>query len=101
MINKHIPVMLEEVKSFIPKDKKISVIDATFGAGGYSNSILSSFDVDQLIAIDRDPVSEVFAKELKSKHINFKLVNDKYNTKIKYSIQFYLFILFFNFNLIK
>ena len=71
--------MLEEVKSFIPKDKKISVIDATFGAGGYSNSILSSFDVDQLIAIDRDPVSEVFAKELKNKHINFKLVNDKFS----------------------
>ena len=35
-INKHIPVMLNQIKSFIPFDKKINVIDATFGGGGYS-----------------------------------------------------------------
>ena len=79
MENKHIPVMLEEVKSFIPKSKKINVIDATFGAGGYSSSIIKEFKVKQLIAIDRDPISEIFAKELKNKHINFKLVNDKFS----------------------
>ena len=57
--------MLEEVKSFIPKNKKINVIDATFGGGGYSRSILKSYRVNQLIAIDRDPISKIFAQELK------------------------------------
>ena len=71
--------MLEEVKSFIPKSKKINVIDATFGSGGYSSSIIKDFKVNQLIAIDRDPISEIFAKELKNKYINFKLVNDKFS----------------------
>ena len=79
MKNKHIPVMLEEVKSFIPNSKKINVIDATFGSGGYSSSIIKEFKVNQLIAIDRDPISEIFAKELKNKYINFKLVNDKFS----------------------
>ena len=79
MENKHIPVMLEEVKSFIPNSKKINVIDATFGSGGYSSSIIKEFKVNQLIAIDRDPISEIFAKELKNKYINFKLVNDKFS----------------------
>ena len=71
--------MLEEVKSFIPKNKKINVIDATFGSGGYSSSIIKEFKVNQLIAIDRDPISEIFSKELKNKCINFKLVNDKFS----------------------
>ena len=79
MKNKHIPVMLEEVKSFIPNRKNINVIDATFGSGGYSSSIIKEFKVNQLIAIDRDPISEIFAKELKNKYINFKLVNDKFS----------------------
>ena len=79
MKNKHIPVMLEEVKSFIPNSKNINVIDATFGSGGYSSSIIKEFKVNQLIAIDRDPISEIFAKELKNKYVNFKLVNDKFS----------------------
>ena len=32
--NVHEPVMLEEIKKFIPITKKINVIDATFGGGG-------------------------------------------------------------------
>ncbi len=79
MINKHIPVMLDQVKSFIPKDKKISVIDATFGGGGYSSSILEEFNVSELLAIDRDPISQIFAKKIKKRFLNFKLINDKFS----------------------
>ena len=61
LINKHQPVLLEEIKTFIPKEKKINVIDATFGGGGYSSSILKNFNVNQLIAIDRDPISKIFS----------------------------------------
>jgi len=71
--------MIEEVKSFIPKNKIIKVIDATFGGGGYSKSILNEFDVSQLIAIDRDPITKKFANDLNTNYLNFRLVNDKYS----------------------
>lgn len=79
MINRHIPVMLEEVKSFIPNNKKINMIDATFGGGGYSKSILNEFDVKHLIAIDRDPISKYFFNELKEKYLNIELFNEKFS----------------------
>ena len=75
MKNNHIPVMLEEVQSYIPHDKEINVIDATFGGGGYSRAILKKFDVKQLVAIDRDPISKIFAGDLNEKYNNFSLVN--------------------------
>ena len=76
LINKHQPVLLEEIKTFIPKEKKINVIDATFGGGGYSRSILQYFNVSQLIAIDRDPISKIFSTELEEKYPDkFNLVN--------------------------
>ena len=40
ILNKHLPVMLKEIKSFIPTDKELNVIDATFGGGGYSKLII-------------------------------------------------------------
>ena len=59
MNNNHVPVMLKEVLSFIPKNKIINLIDATFGGGGYSKAILKDFDIKNLIAIDRDPISKI------------------------------------------
>ena len=75
MENKHIPVMIEEVKSYIPINKKLNIIDATFGGGGYSKIILENFKIGKLIAIDRDPLSNFFAKKLSEKYSNFKLIN--------------------------
>ncbi len=86
MQNRHIPVMLNEVKSYIRSDKKISVIDATFGGGSYSKSILENFDVKKLIAIDRDPITKIFSDELSKKFTNFELINgcfSKINDLIK------------------
>ena len=75
MKNSHIPVMLEEVKTFIPLNKKINVIDATFGGGSYSRAILENFNIESLIAIDRDPIAKIFAKDLNEKFNNFSFVN--------------------------
>ena len=44
MNNNHIPVMLEEVMSFIPTNKKINLIDATFERY-YSRAILKEFNI--------------------------------------------------------
>ena len=67
--------MLEEVKSYIPINKELNIIDATFGGGGYSKIFLENFKIGKLIAIDRDPLSNFFAKKLSEKYNNFKLIN--------------------------
>ena len=79
MNNSHVPVMLNEVLSFIPKEKKINLIDATFGGGGYSRAILKDFNIKNLIAIDRDPISKIFYKELKKDFDNIELFNQKFS----------------------
>ncbi len=79
MENLHNSVMINEIISFLPLKKSINVIDTTFGGGGYSKIILEKFNVNQLLAIDRDPISKIFAKELESKFSNFTLINDKFS----------------------
>ncbi len=79
MENLHKSVMIKEIISFLPLKKSINVIDATFGGGGYSKTILEKFNVNQFLAIDRDPISKIFAKELESKFTNFILINDKFS----------------------
>ncbi len=91
MENLHKSVMIKEIISFLPLTKSINIIDATFGGGGYSKTILEKFNVNQLLAIDRDPISKIFAKEIEFKFSNFTLINDKFskideivnNTKFK------------------
>ena len=90
MENSHKPVMINEIISFIPPKKLINVMDATFGGGGYSKAILEKLNVNQLLAIDRDPISKIFSKEIESKFSNFTFINDKFskveeivNTKFK------------------
>ena len=69
-VNLHQPVLLDEIIKFIPKEKKINVLDATFGGGGYSRSILKHFKVKKLIAFDRDPISKIFSTELEKQYPN-------------------------------
>ena len=79
MNNNHVPVMLNEVLSFIPKEKKINLIDATFGGGGYSRAILKKFNIKNLIAIDRYPISKIFYDELTKDFDNIELFNQKFS----------------------
>jgi len=100
MINNHIPVMLNEVKSFLPINKNINLIDATFGGGGYSKAILEEFNVKNLIAIDRDPISKIFFNELTKKYQNIVFFNEKFSKideliyKSKYSNEKFDVIIF-------
>jgi 16S rRNA (cytosine1402-N4)-methyltransferase len=71
--------MLKEVKSFIPTDREINLIDATFGGGGYSKAILEEFKIKNLVAIDRDPVSKIFFNQLKKNYKNIELFNEKFS----------------------
>ncbi len=59
----HIPVMLDEVVSYMsPKDGEL-YIDGTFGAGGYSRALLEAANC-KIIAIDRDPNVKKIAEDL-------------------------------------
>jgi 16S rRNA (cytosine1402-N4)-methyltransferase len=66
-VNKHIPVMLNEVLHYLqPEDGKVYV-DATFGAGGYSNALLENYDCI-VYAIDRDPEAKKISESLSKKY---------------------------------
>jgi len=58
----HLPVLLDEVVDAMqPRIGKL-LVDATFGAGGYSRALLSRGA--RLIAFDRDPSARRFAQDL-------------------------------------
>ena len=79
MINSHIPVMLDQIKSFIPTRRDLNLIDATFGGGGYSKAILEEFNIKNLLAIDRDPTAKIFYNKLKKRFKNIELFNEKFS----------------------
>ncbi len=58
----HIPVLLAEVLTALAPLAGARIVDATFGAGGYSSALLDEGAV--VMAIDRDPGVERFATEL-------------------------------------
>ncbi|MGI9392427.1 MAG: 16S rRNA (cytosine(1402)-N(4))-methyltransferase, partial [Parvibaculales bacterium] len=53
-MTRHVPVLLDEIcKALRPEEGQV-YIDATFGAGGYSQALLNAANCS-VIAIDRDP----------------------------------------------
>tara|TARA_B100000029_G_C17595732_1_gene964068 strand:- start:1475 stop:2428 length:954 start_codon:yes stop_codon:yes gene_type:complete len=77
-INKHIPVMINQAIEFLPHKDNLNVIDATFGGGGYSKHLLMHKNINNLIAIDRDPLAKIFANKLKNK-TNFKFIEGQFS----------------------
>lgn len=76
----HHPVMLNEVVASIKQTKKSTIIDCTFGCGGYSQKILETFPSLKVIAIDRDPSVKKFAEILEKKFKNrFEFINDRFS----------------------
>ncbi len=74
----HIPVMINEVlEALCICDGKIFV-DCTFGAGGYSKSILSKANCN-IISIDQDPTTQKYADKLLEEFGDrFKYVNENF-----------------------
>lgn len=56
----HIPVLLPQVLEHLNLRAGTTVLDATFGAGGYTRAILEAADV-RVIALDRDPAARTRA----------------------------------------
>ena len=61
----HYPVMLDQVIKICKPEKGGDFIDCTFGAGGYTNALLS-FPKTKVLALDRDSSTEKFSKKTKN-----------------------------------
>ncbi|WP_420471345.1 16S rRNA (cytosine(1402)-N(4))-methyltransferase RsmH [Brevundimonas sp. FT23042] len=59
MTSPHAPVLLDEVVEALAPRKGDVIIDATFGAGGYTRAILKTGAT--VVALDRDPTVQVHA----------------------------------------
>ena len=76
---KHLPVMADEVISYLQPKQKKKYIDGTFGQGGHSKKILSETECS-VLAIDRDSQSQKYADELKKEYPNkFSFFNEKFS----------------------
>jgi 16S rRNA (cytosine1402-N4)-methyltransferase len=57
MTTRHVPVMTAEVLRYLVHSNARTVVDATVGAGGHADAILSKHESLNLIGIDRDPAA--------------------------------------------
>lgn len=66
----HVPVMLNEVLEHLkPKPNQV-ILDMTFGAGGHSTALLQSAPGIKILALDRDPTANNYAKQLQEQYPN-------------------------------
>ncbi len=89
----HIPIMVNEILSFIEDKKNLSILDCTFGSGGHSQKFLEKGHC--VTAIDQDSNSLSIAEKLKNKFPNFFIhkTNFKNINSIKLKIKKFNFIL--------
>jgi 16S rRNA (cytosine1402-N4)-methyltransferase len=74
----HTPVLLPRVLETLGNIRGRTIVDATFGAGGYSRAFLERGA--KVIAFDRDPSVLLFAGELKKEHgDDFRFINEPFS----------------------
>ena len=71
----HVPVLLDEVVAALAPKPGQTIVDGTFGAGGYSRAILASGA--GVIAFDRDPTARAYADGLPPDR--FRLVERRFS----------------------
>jgi 16S rRNA (cytosine1402-N4)-methyltransferase len=72
----HIPVLLAEVLAALRPGPGMTLVDATFGAGGYTRAFLAAGA--SVIAFDRDPAAAVFAAPLAAR-ADFRLIRGPFS----------------------
>ncbi len=75
----HISVMLPEVLAALRAQPGETIIDGTFGAGGYSRAILDTGA--SVVAFDRDPSARKFATPLEETG-RFRLIDDRFSAMV-------------------
>lgn len=77
----HISVLLDEVVGAIePRPGKL-IVDATFGAGGYSRAFIEAGA--DVVAFDRDPTARRFAEPLATCG-RFRLIHDRFSAMVEH-----------------
>ena len=75
----HIPVLLNEVITYLSPSNNDKIIDATFGCGGHTKAILRSCDTCSVLGIDRDPDVIPIANQLKELYKNrFEFIHGRF-----------------------
>ena len=76
----HKPVLLNEVLNYLNASEEGVYVDATFGAGGYSRSILKSNQKNYVCAIDRDATIGRIAEDFLDNYpTRFSFVRSKFS----------------------
>lgn len=74
----HVPVLLDEVVEALEPAPGKTIVDGTFGAGGYSRAFLANGA--QVVAFDRDPSARRFAEGLEAQWgENFRLIEARFS----------------------
>lgn len=82
----HIPVLLKEFLSFFHEKQVRFFVDATLGAGGFSEAMLTQHpEMEMLIGIDQDPVAlEIAGKRLENWKSKIHMVHGNFENLNKY-----------------
>lgn len=83
--NEHVPVLLNEVLSFVKDDDNQVVVDMTLGRGGHASYILKKIgENSSYYGIDRDSDAISYCNEhLKSDTCRIKLIHSNFSNAIK------------------
>ncbi len=82
---KHIPVLLQEVLTYLDCSKAGVYLDGTFGAGGYTRAILDANNQNKVISFDRDPGTLETVNDFKSCYKNrFSFIHDCFGNMASY-----------------
>lgn len=73
----HEPVMLGEVLRYMAPAPGQTIIDATFGGGGYTRALLAA-GVDMVLALDRDPDAVARGQDLVAQEPRLKLAHARF-----------------------
>ena len=73
----HIPVMMTSVLETLAPQGGDTIVDGTFGGGGYTKHILKSADC-KVIGIDRDPDAVTRGRKLEQENPNFKMIEGRF-----------------------
>ena len=78
-MTKHVPVLLDAVMDALGDIRGLRILDATFGAGGYTRAFLNVGA--SVVAFDRDPNVLVDAEKIQKEYLNsFKFVPQPFST---------------------
>lgn len=90
-MDKHQPVLIDEVIQYLAIDKDGIYLDATFGRGGHSEAILNQLGKKgKVIAFDKDPAAITYAQKKFSRDKRLQIFHGSFATIVEHIEQLQL-----------